>query len=248
MESERYVAWRTDQRARLERIAGVRVDWLLRAAPHLAPGAVLELGCSTGEGLAAWSARGWSAYGLDLSTAALEAARSRYPFLRLAPGTDARAFGVRFDVASAFHVVEHVAHLDAFVDSVRDALQEHGLLYLRVPHWNALVRRVMGRYWPDFIAEHLHFFTARSIQAWLERCGFRALALRTEGQVWPWLAGIRRALKRRRPAAASGAHVLPSGRTMRTLDWCERAAAPVTAIEGRLGLGHELMVIAQRRP
>lgn len=85
-------------------------EGLVRLVAALEVGSVLDVGCGSGENLAALSASGrYELAGVDLSPAAIEQARARVPGARLAVHDVERApLAGRFELVVSIQVLEHM--------------------------------------------------------------------------------------------------------------------------------------------
>ncbi|MBI4198898.1 MAG: class I SAM-dependent methyltransferase [Chloroflexi bacterium] len=147
-----------------------------------AGGALLDVGCATGEFLAAARLRGWEVQGVELSPYAAALARQRHG-LPVFAGTlrEARFLAERFDVVTLWDVIEHLPDLRADLEEVRRLLRPGGLLGLETPNWDSIYRRMLGRRWPAYQPRlHLYYFTRASAAGLLARAGFDVLSSRTE--------------------------------------------------------------------
>lgn len=211
------------------------------------PRSAIEIGCSTGESLEALASvyPGVSCSASDLSAASIRVARQRYPEFEFTvgafPENDEPA-----DLLMAFHVVEHVPDIASLRQQIAARINRGGLLYIRVPNFGALSRRLFRSRWPDLVPEHVHYFTWNSLVAWLRGGGeFEPLSVTTRGSSWQWMAGLKRLLTAKRGQSAS-ANGHPQQRVLRTIVVADRLLAPLLAVEGRAGLGSELIVTARR--
>ena len=103
--------------------------------------------------------------------------------------------------------------------------------------------------WPDYMPEHLQFFSARSLSVLLERHSFSVTHTSTSSSSWHWLGGIlrrmRRSAKGTEQSSESCARGMPGRARMRVLkcgDWC---LSPLLMLEGAAKAGGELQVIAR---
>jgi SAM-dependent methyltransferase len=102
-----------------------------------APKDALDVGCAEGSflghALEAFPGVRWA--GTDVSTYALERARARLPQLDLheAPATALPFATARFDLVTAFDVLEHVPELEAAVAELHRVLRPGGHLVVSVP-------------------------------------------------------------------------------------------------------------------
>jgi 2-polyprenyl-3-methyl-5-hydroxy-6-metoxy-1,4-benzoquinol methylase len=202
------------------------LNWDQRCFLHDRPvpgGALLDVGCGTGQFMAATRRAGYRVTGLDPSRSQLDVARMRFGLTDLHAVTLAEygreVPGASFDVITAFQVLEHVTHPLAFLAKARQLLRPGGQLAVGVPNWRmwSVLREPM-----DAPPNHLTRWSASSLRAALERSGFEVLREREHRSVYGFLLRharlglLRRAMSR---SAISGA---PAG--------AGRAVAPRPAI------------------
>lgn len=154
-----------------ELVSEHRLARVLEQAP---PGRWLDVGCSTGSFVAAAVRAGCTAEGLDISREAVEVARAG-GLLAHHGRVEDFAPGRRFDVITAFDVLEHSVDPRAFVKRLRGWLRPGGRLVLTLPDVSSVYPRLlMGRhwfyYWPD---EHLFYFKPATVSRLLVEEGFR---------------------------------------------------------------------------
>jgi SAM-dependent methyltransferase len=172
--SDAKIAWQYD---RMLRFVGVRPGNRTR---------VLDVGCGAAPGLRYLGERGVSAVGVDVSAAALAAARQILPNARLVRCDLDRGLPFvpgDFDLVLMSEVVEHVADLPLVLREVRRVLRPGGALVLTTPNlWD--VRRAVaalgGPTWTgDLDATHINLQTPRTLRRNLEMAGFDRIAIRT---------------------------------------------------------------------
>ena len=149
----------------------LRVRAIERLVPG--PGAILDVGCGRGTLLEICQERGWTVLGTQLSQTAIRAAQDRgvdvrygeLPALALPPGS--------FDVATFFHVLEHLEAPEAYLREACRVLKPKGALVVEVPDFGGLGFRVLGlRHFCVDYPHHLVFFTESSLRSLLTRTGF----------------------------------------------------------------------------
>ena len=175
---------------------------LLPAGPALS--GVLEIGCATGELIAAFPVRtGGRRRGIDISAANIAVARARFPQLEFACG-DFRALpGLQADPADAVILSDVLEHVPDDVGFLRAAAALGDLVLVNLPlEDNWLNRR--RRYGPDDVSGHLRKYSLADGLALVERAGLVALR---HHQVWVHetpAEAARRTLRRERCGAIRG--------------------------------------------
>jgi len=153
-----------------------RADARLRQIELLkAPGRLLDIGCSLGYFVEAANARGWQASGLEISEhAACEAAKLG---LDVSAGTleNAGYADGSFDCVTMWDVLEHVPDPTRHMLEVRRVLVPGGLVVIGTPDLSHAQFRIKRERWRHLKpAEHIFYFSPRSIGELLAKTGFRA--------------------------------------------------------------------------
>lgn len=170
-----YKAWKLEERpdeVRRLKLATFS-DWLERIEKELGRrGRLLDLGCASGFMLEAAQARGWEVYGVELSHAA-ETAQKRFG-AAVTQGRleDAHFPDGRFDVVTMFDFIEHLEDSRQLLAEVRRVLKNDGVLALSTPNVDSATRKLMGKRWPHYKAEHLVYFSTESLERLLGLAGF----------------------------------------------------------------------------
>jgi 2-polyprenyl-3-methyl-5-hydroxy-6-metoxy-1,4-benzoquinol methylase len=140
-----------------------RRAWLLgRVPPHAN---VVDLGCGDGAFAAELLASGATVIGLDVAEGALERARQRAPGAQLLLAGEDGALPVAdgwADVVWAGEVLEHAVDPVGLVLESRRMLGPEGRLLVTTPAHGPLLTRTARL---DPRADHLRFFSARSLRA-----------------------------------------------------------------------------------
>lgn len=102
---------------------------------------ILDVGCGEGTFLKYAAGRGHRVYGLDFSEEMIAAARKRCPKAKLFSGTLGeflQAFpSEKFDVITAFELIEHLADPLRFLADLNKALRPGGKIIISAPNRNA---------------------------------------------------------------------------------------------------------------
>ncbi len=151
----------------------------------VAPGRLLDIGCSLGYFVEAANARGWTASGIDISEHAAYEARKF--------GLDVRAGTIEqigfedcsFDCVTMWDVLEHVPNPTAHMLEVRRILAPGGLVVIGTPDLGHLAFRMKRERWRHLKpAEHIHYFRKSSLRRLLEKTGFEVVTPPVVGGRW----------------------------------------------------------------
>jgi SAM-dependent methyltransferase len=181
MEDWREAVWRAvPEGAEPERFAARRAFLLERVAPGRR---VLDLGCGDGAFAAALLGADCEVTMADVAGEALRRARERAPgaeAVQLVEGAPLPFPEDAFDVVWAGEVLEHVADVVGLLAEVRRVLRWGGELLVTTPWHGRLVVATDAHFDPR--ADHLRFFSARTLRAVLADAGFAAIEVRRAGR------------------------------------------------------------------
>lgn len=204
-----------------------------------APSSVLEIGCATGELIAAMPVRdGGRRLGLDISAANVAVARERHPLVEFRAGDFGALVGESFDVVVLSDVLEHVPDDRGFL---RDAATFGRQVLVNLPledNWLNLGRR----YGPDDVSGHLRRYSLEDGMSLIREAGLEVLRCK---RVWVHETPAdeaRRALRLARCGAAYGGGRL--GRGLRRGAFAVSRALPAI---GRRLFASNLFVAARAR-
>jgi SAM-dependent methyltransferase len=161
----------------------------------LAPGArVLDIGCGSGWFSQALERAGFTVSGVDVAGEALRRARERCPGVEFALAGEGGELPFAtgcFDSAWLGDVLEHVQDGLGLLAEVHRVLVPGGLLVASTPDHGRALRLWLGisaraferRFEPR--ADHVRFFTRRSLRSLLEAAGFAEIEIRARrGGLW----------------------------------------------------------------
>ena len=188
MEAWREAVWRgVPEGAKPERFAARRAFLLA----HVRAGdRVLDLGCGDGAFAAELAAVGARVVAVDVADEALRRARERASGAQLRRIEEGAALPFAedaFDVVWAGEVLEHAADVVGLLAEMRRVLRWGGRLLVTTPYHGrvalaALALRGLEEHF-DPRADHLRFFTARTLRAVLRQAGFADVQVDAVGGV-----------------------------------------------------------------
>jgi SAM-dependent methyltransferase len=147
-----------------------RVAFLKR---FVARGRLLEIGCASGFFLEAADSAGFRVTGVEPSAEQAAIARARAGDVRAGFLEDLAFEPGAFDVACAWHVLEHIPDPVDGLRRLHCALRPGGILALEVPNAGSRQAIRLGAAWPHWDpAHHLNHFTRDALVAAVRRAGF----------------------------------------------------------------------------
>jgi SAM-dependent methyltransferase len=153
---------------------------------HVARGSVVDVGCGTGETLAAYAERGWNCIGVEPIADASAFTAARGVPVRTAVLEDSGLPERSFDVVSAMHVLEHIPDSKSFLELLARWARPGGHVVVEVPNYASRQRRHDGDGWALLQPlEHVVHFTPMTLATAFERAGLQPLSIVTPTYVGP---------------------------------------------------------------
>ncbi len=165
------------------------------------PRSFLDIGCGTGRVLRAMEKSGVARpriYGIELDQQAVDRlALAGYRAICQRVEACDQVPAASIDLASMFHVIEHVADPAAVVRRVAQWLSPGGLLALETPNVDSLDARWFGKtYWGGYhIPRHWHLFSPETLSCLLAESGLEVVATRYQTGHSFWMYSCHHALR-----------------------------------------------------
>ncbi len=148
---------------------------------------VLDIGCGTGDFLAACKKNGWSVSGVEPNEKARELAVNKIGQLNgdskkvhLEEQMDnlQKEFSEtkEFDVITMWHVLEHVPDLKDYILKLKDLLKPNGVLIIAVPNFKSHDAVHYGKFWAAYdVPRHLWHFSQSAIGSLFLRVNLKVI-------------------------------------------------------------------------
>jgi SAM-dependent methyltransferase len=154
-----------------------RLDLIERQIPR---GSVVDVGCGTGETLAAFAERGWDCVGVEPIPDAASYAVARGVSVRQALLEDSGLPERSFDVVSAMHVLEHIPDSEAFLRLLARWARPGGHVVIEVPNFASRERRRYVEGWVHLRPlEHVVHFTPQTLTTAFRNAGLEPVRVVT---------------------------------------------------------------------
>jgi SAM-dependent methyltransferase len=207
-----------------------------------ARGAVLEVGCGTGELLEDLARRGCRVLGVDINPTSVQVCRERglpamqgeLDTLSFPPGS--------FDTVILWHALEHLPSPRGALEKIRHLLRPGGRLFIYCPNADSYLARFFGPYWYQWhLPFHFHHFTPASVRRLAQLGAFTVVRIRTVTPEFPVAYSLDLYGRTAGPAALrilvrTGFHRtvyfrLTVALLFRLLDWCMRGQGECLQVE-----------------
>ncbi len=129
---------------------------------HKNKGALLDVGCGTGDFLVEAQNQGWKITGYEPNEAAKKLTNSK----NVSTIDDLVSLSANsFDVITLWHVLEHVPNLEEYIKNLKKLLKPSGTLIVAVPNYKSYDAIYYKRHWAAYdVPRHLWHFSKKSIK------------------------------------------------------------------------------------
>ena len=142
--------------------------------PYRKLGRILDVGCSTGGFLRPAKKDGWECYGVDISPTVAEYCKKDGLNVFAGKLVDSQYPDGYFDVVRCWASLEHVTDPFLCLKESKRILRKGGLLLFSVPNVSSLIFRLLKGKYRYICAEHLYYFSRKSLKKILNRAGYKS--------------------------------------------------------------------------
>lgn len=141
---------------------------------------ILDIGCGYGFFLTEILRRGYKVRGVEVSRDRRELIKrvKDYNVLDIDFTEIENSDIEKVDLATLFHVIEHIADPIRFLRNIKNILRENGCLIIEVPNVEELMLKTCvaynNFYW---IRAHLHYFRSKTLGTVLKKAGFKKIEI-----------------------------------------------------------------------
>lgn len=151
------------------------ITWLEQLQPK--HGQFLDIGCNRGFLLEAARRNSWSVVGIEISPIAANYAQQKFG-LDVRTSLDLLTPLDQFDLAAAWHVLEHTTEPILFLRQISQHMADEGILAIQVPDFNCLeAYRQRGNSGGLICSVHNFYFTKSSLEMVIELAGLRVVSI-----------------------------------------------------------------------
>jgi 2-polyprenyl-3-methyl-5-hydroxy-6-metoxy-1,4-benzoquinol methylase len=131
---------------------------------------VLDFGCGTGEFLKVAKSNGWITMGMEPSDFARRQADTTIAQDIKASLLEVTSDNKKFDAITLWHVLEHVENLNTTLQTLKDLLEQSGIIFIAVPNYTSWDGAHYEKQWAGYdVPRHLWHFSTKSMNHLLEK-------------------------------------------------------------------------------
>ena len=133
-------------------------------------GALLDIGCGTGNFLQVVKSNGWRVTGVEPDPSAKKLAIETCGETIHEESFLLKEHSTKFDIITMWHVLEHVHELDQRIIQLKNLLQPNGRIIVAVPNCASKDAKHYGAYWGAYdVPRHLYHFKPQDIKTLFEK-------------------------------------------------------------------------------
>ena len=182
-ESEDYISHTDSKASLMDRVYQVIKNYSIKKKLKMVnnlkrdKGLLLDIGCGTGDFLAACQKGGWSIVGIEPNDKARQLTKGKL-------GTEdsvsqdihsvLESYKGQFDVITMWHVLEHIPNLLEYIEQLKFLLKPTGCLVIAVPNFKSYDAVHYKEHWAAYdVPRHLWHFSEHSIEHLFDKFNFK---------------------------------------------------------------------------
>jgi len=143
---------------------------------------MLDVGCGPGLFLIEAKKRGWEVFGTEFTDKQIAYLNEKGIQTSKGKLTSSSFEKESFDIIISSEVLEHINNPIEEMNLFYSFLRKGGLTYITTPNFNAIERYLLkGNYNVIEYPEHLSYYTPKTIDLLLTKCGFKKVKIKTTG-------------------------------------------------------------------
>ncbi len=156
-------------------------DPIVKEVGWVPPGAILDVGCGSGNFLDLVSDFGWCTFGVDISEGAVNEVGKKGHKVWLGDITELELPERAVDVVHMSHVLEHTKSPRRAIQAVKKVLRPEGILFIKVPNIGSILCEAFKDYSASLdLPRHLYQFTGGTLSRLVTEMGFQIVNIKTE--------------------------------------------------------------------
>lgn len=140
---------------------------------------ILDIGSGTGYFLNTMKIAGYQTAGIEINEKARDFSRKNFSLDVYPPEdfSESKLQG-KFDIASMWHVLEHIYEPKKYLNQIHSYLEEDAFLIIAVPNYTSADASVYKEYWAGYdVPRHLWHFSPITLKNLVENSGFKLIKL-----------------------------------------------------------------------
>jgi 2-polyprenyl-3-methyl-5-hydroxy-6-metoxy-1,4-benzoquinol methylase len=159
--------------------------WIKDASPFFSEKEnlkALDIGCAAGFGISAYENLNIKADGLEIDPNYVKELVAKGYNIYDKPLLE-NNFTNKYDIVSLFDVVEHLTDLHANFETLKNLLNDNGILIIVTPDFDSKQRKIFGAKWFQFKPiEHINYFTTGSLKKLAQQHNLELVISKKSGQ------------------------------------------------------------------